>query len=174
MKNVLLRERIENNSVENTLKALLEANELLKAQDAVKGTLFKIKKDLDSVLDEFVKIGVLDKYKTVISPFNSGFMLEISKSFNRDFQKDRANDKIVDPLFSVTNIFLQPSSFFQSDLDGGKETAYIEGSTLDIRGIDKMTYPEYAIKSKIDIKTATTEFYNLVAKQIVKLNGLLK
>jgi hypothetical protein len=157
---------------------LKEENELLKAQDNAKGTMFKIKKAYDALYKKAESKNILQKgWKTQISPYNDGYELKHKNRITKDaYEKIKAGDlnKIIYFLDGGSYINYQPASFFQSYIDEGKPGT-MEGFYDEYQNDKfKLTTKRYKINNKKDIKKAGDEFYKEVLKTIDIINKELK
>lgn len=156
---------------------LNEENELLKAQDASKGSMFLAKKAIDPILAKLKKGNLIKSFKTTVSPYNSGYELKIKLKVNYDSffarEKDSETEKLGQILFSMgSSLYIYPGSFFQEYLDDGDQ-AYIEGRFIQMSKDTNNLYPKYPIKKKADIKNAYNQYNKSIEAQIVQLNRIV-
>ena len=145
---------------------LNEGAEELKAYDAIKAAMFKIKKPLEAMLKKALDAGLIKSYKVNIKPYNNGLELQtnVKPSWNEEIMKKYEGDGILNAMSNMYDVYIHPSSFFQSDLDENK-TARLEGRTFKLERQDD-EYVRFDIKSKADIKKAVDEFTKITIDKI--------
>lgn len=151
-----------------------EANELIKAQSVCKNAIFASKKIIDDFLDTVKSAGIISEYSTKVSTYNQGYELKLKLDY--DFRK-KLTDSEEDLLTILTGssyIFLQPSSFFQEDIDRG-EANKIEGKVIStVRNLPyNKLYPYWVIKSKSDIPRVHKEFVDIIKGQLDEMKKLI-
>jgi len=134
------------------IRLLKEENELLKAQDECKATLFKVKKLIDPIFKKWEKLDFVEKIKTQIKPWNQLY-IENKMSYSRGLDNLNA-ELIMNFLSNNTRIYIQPETFFQENIDAGKNPK-IEGSLFSIKDYSSFAY---VIKTKGDIKSASKKY----------------
>jgi hypothetical protein len=147
---------------EGKREVLNEENELLKAQDACKAAMFKIKPSLDKFYKKAENLGYIDSYTVKIEPYNNGFMLKYSTKPNYramdGLDKTRAGSLYI-MLASSSSIVLQPDSFFEDKLGqayGENTYAFLNGNIFQVTKDYKSV--NYKISNKNDIKTMAEKF----------------
>jgi len=141
---------------------LNEENELLKAQDACKAAMFKIKPLVEKFYKKAEDLGLIDSYTLKLEPYNNGYMLKYSTKPNYraidELGKNRGNSIYI-ILVSSSSITLQPDTFFEDKLEkayGEGTSAFIVGNVFQIAKDYKSV--NYKISSKNDIKIMTEKF----------------
>jgi len=148
-----------------------EGAEELKAYDAIKTGMFKIQKILKPILDSAKELDIIKNFKIDIKPYNGGLELKnnITMSWNRKMIE--THEDIANNLSNFYGLHLQPSSFFQSDLEEGK--SYLDGQTFKF-GTDEGKYKKYPVETKADIKKAVDEYTKETIAELEKLNNALR
>ena len=147
---------------------ITKSNELIKAQGEYKKTMFIIQKDIDKMLQRCQELKLIEDFKTKVVPYNNGY--EIKISFNdRHLLRLPVLSKqqefwINNPTISLfRSVNLQPSSFFEDDLEKGE--AYLEGQVFYSKH-RKSEMIKFPLNSKKDIKTSCQEYINIIQAQI--------
>lgn len=156
---------------------LNEENEELKAMDAIKGVMFKLKKEFEPVLKEMKNKQLIKDYKQKIKPYNSGFKLDFNmntKSSRNLRDIEEQNEELIKLLWSLHSVYLYPETFFQEHLDKG-ESAKFEGKGFpeyhnDHEGFKLLDNSIFKnIKDKKDIKKAVEAYYKENVKRIKEI-----
>lgn len=147
---------------EGKREVLNEENELLKAQDACKAAMFKIKPMLEKFYKKAEQLGLIDSYTLKLEPYNNGYMLKYDTRPNYralgEYDKNRQN-ALYNILASSSSVTLQPDTFFEDKLAkayGEGTSAFIVGNVFQVTKEYKSV--NYKIMSKNDIKTMTEKF----------------
>lgn len=149
---------------------LKEENELIKTQGLCKDAIFKIKKDVDKLLEKFFDKDLLkEKITTKVAPWNDGYNLTFSKSLPRVFKDYSLEDTLyknqnIRGFLDSYSIFIQPKTFFQDHIDAG-EKAKIEAQVYILNKNDEK-FIDFDIKNKNEIKTTIDKIYNINKKVI--------
>lgn len=172
MKNII-QDLVESQSPETVVAKLTEANEELKAQDAIKGVMFKLLKALSPVFEKAKKLGIVNSYKLSIEPYNSAYLLKTNAklSHNRDLLKSA--EHINNIFYGFYQIYYYPESYFQQYLDDGeKKSAKLTGQGIQLSKEDRAYYSDF-VDNKNDIKKAVDNYYKENLAKINIINGLL-
>jgi len=144
---------------EGKREVLNEENELLKAQDACKAAMFKIKPLIEKLYKKAEELGYIYSFHINIEPYNNGYMLKYDTKPNYrkidELDKNRANSIYI-ILVSAFSIHLQPDTFFEDKLAEKKGYARLEGNVFQVAKDYKSV--DYKINSKSDIKPAADKF----------------
>lgn len=148
---------------------LNESNEVIKAQGACKSAIFQVQKEVDKLFNSLLKDGLIQSYSSRVKPWNQGYEIRIDAHV--DYKKvTKENADLMDLVYKLTgntSVSLQPSTWFETDLEEGK-TARLEGTTLEYNGLAKYNdkYPRFDVKSKSDIDKAAKQFVDYIKDQI--------
>lgn len=149
---------------------LNEGAEELKAYDAIKAAMFKIKKALEPVLKKADEIGIIKRYKIDIKPYNGGLQLStgININWNREIAEEYA--KLLTIFSNMTYINIHPATFFQDRIIEGKPSE-ITYRTIALNEYDS-EYDKKEIRNKNDIKKAVDEITSEILDKIETLNKM--
>jgi len=148
---------------------ITEANEAILAQGACKNAIFMSQKHVNQLLKQLEKAGLISGFKTGVKVYNQGYELDVRLVFTKPNYRALSllGDQHSQMVFGFsTNIYLQPESFFESNLiDDGK--ALIEGRSFNINRASSYDekYPRFVVKSKGDIKKVQKLFSDLIKEQ---------
>jgi len=148
-----------------------EGAEELKAYDAIKGAMFKIKKALEPVLDKAKAANIIKQYKINIRPYNGG--LELQTNIKPNFERDviEKNSEFSHILSNLYGIYIQPKTFFQSDIDDGLNP-WIEYKSFKIDKNDK-EFGKKIVPRKDNIKKVIDEIMKEILARIDTLNKMV-
>lgn len=151
---------------------LNESNEVIKAQNACKVTIFQIQKMIDSMFNGFVKEDLVKSYSSKVKPWNDGYELIMDAKVDYLKIKDHENKELIEYVYSLAqnnSISIQPNTWFEKKLEDGDGMAQLEGTALSING-SKSSYafkhPRYDVKDKKEIDKSAKLFVEHVKQQV--------
>lgn len=156
--------------IREAIQELNEENEILRAEELAKASMFKFKKAIEPILNNWKKDGYLDSYKSRISPYNGGFNIIWDFNVNKDkfnYKKFRDNKDLPKLYYMFLgnsfNIWIQPATFMGAHFDKG-ESSRIEGRSFNID--ERYVSFREDVKNKNDIKAAFKKYDALNLKEV--------
>jgi len=169
----LIREEIK----KVKLNKLNEENEILKLQELSKAAMFKLKKVLDPIFEDFKKRGYLQNFMFKVQPYNDAYKLVLKGgNVNKIAFSDEYSHNFKQSLFNFVNAVghfeFYPWAFFEDKLEMGEE------NTIELTYCDcdkgKTVFVSEKIRNMNDVKKVAIKFFVENEKRIKKAYNELK
>lgn len=138
------------------------------AQQEILKVLIEIIEKLEKPLNCYKEQRIIESYNLELETYNDGYEIRTNIKINLDCYQDNSKDELVGRLNNLTSIYLQPGSFYSSDLVK-EHGARIEGCLPDEGHMFAKSFPRYTVHNNEDMENVVENFKNEVIKFIEQL-----